>query len=68
MKIYIGSDHAGYKLKEELKKYLLELGLGYEVEDKGPFKHDPDACRAHARVYFTAKRWLQIPTAKILLK
>ena len=42
MKIYIGSDHAGYKLKEELKKYLLELGLGYEVEDKGPFKHDPD--------------------------
>ena len=42
MKIYIGSDHAGYKLKEELKKYLLELGLGYEVEDKGPFNYNPD--------------------------
>jgi ribose 5-phosphate isomerase B len=35
MKIYIGSDHAGYELKEKLKDYLLELG--YEIDDKGPF-------------------------------
>ncbi|MBW2980341.1 ribose 5-phosphate isomerase B [Candidatus Woesearchaeota archaeon] len=33
MKITIASDHAGYKLKEELKKYLQELG--HEAEDLG---------------------------------
>ena len=33
MKITIASDHAGYKLKEELKKYLEELG--HEPEDLG---------------------------------
>ncbi len=32
-KIPVGSDHAGYKLKEEVKKYLVELG--YEPEDFG---------------------------------
>jgi len=40
MKIYIGSDHTGYELKEKLKKYLSELGLGYEVVDKGAFQYD----------------------------
>jgi len=33
MKLIIGSDHAGYRLKEELKKYL--EGLGHTVEDYG---------------------------------
>jgi len=33
--IYIGSDHAGYKLKEKLKTYIVELG--YQVDDKGAF-------------------------------
>ena len=34
-KIYIGTDHAGYNLKEKLK---ISLGsLGYNVEDKGAF-------------------------------
>lgn len=42
MKIYIGSDHAGYELKEELKTYLTGLELGYVVEDKGPFTYDKD--------------------------
>src|SRR3990167_8784038 len=42
MKIYIGADHTGFELKKELKKYLEELGLGYEVEDKGPFAYDAD--------------------------
>jgi ribose 5-phosphate isomerase B len=32
-KIFIGSDHAGFELKEKLKPFLLELG--YEVVDKG---------------------------------
>ncbi len=38
--IYIGSDHAGYKLKEILKKYLVTLG--YEVEDKGAYEFDSE--------------------------
>ena len=42
MKIYVGADHAGFELKEGLKTYLAGLGLGYEVEDKGAFKYDPD--------------------------
>ncbi|MFH1387870.1 MAG: ribose 5-phosphate isomerase B [Patescibacteria group bacterium] len=33
MMIYLGADHAGFHLKEELKKYLEELG--YEYEDLG---------------------------------
>lgn len=41
MKIYIGSDHSGYELKEKLKNYLSDLGLGYELIDKGAFKYDP---------------------------
>ncbi|MFA6251602.1 MAG: RpiB/LacA/LacB family sugar-phosphate isomerase [Candidatus Paceibacterota bacterium] len=38
--IYIGSDHAGYKLKEKLKTYLQELG--YQVDDKGAFALNND--------------------------
>lgn len=33
MKIYLGADHGGFELKEELKGFLSELG--YEVEDMG---------------------------------
>ena len=40
MKIYIGSDHTGYELKEKLKTYFSELGYG--VEDKGAFKYNTD--------------------------
>ena len=40
MKIYIGADHAGFEMKEMLKKYL--VGLKYEVEDKGAFKYEPE--------------------------
>ena len=36
MKIYIGTDHAGFKLKEELKMFL--ESLGYVVEDKGAYE------------------------------
>jgi len=36
MKIYIGTDHAGFKLKEELKKFL--ENLDYEVEDMGAYE------------------------------
>lgn len=34
-KIAIGSDHAGFGMKEDLKKLLTELG--YEVEDMGTY-------------------------------
>lgn len=40
MKIFIGADHAGFQLKEDLKRYL--SGLGYEVEDMGAKEFDPD--------------------------
>ena len=38
MKIYIGSDHAGYELKEKLKAYIQSLRI--EVVDKGAFMLD----------------------------
>lgn len=38
MKIAIGSDHAGYKLKEEIKKTLVEAG--HEVSDCGTASAD----------------------------
>ena len=40
MKVAIGSDHAGYDLKEALKPQLEQLG--YEVEDCGTF--DKQSC------------------------
>lgn len=39
MKIYIGSDHAGFELKEKLIPFLNELG--HEVEDRGAFELNP---------------------------
>ncbi len=38
MKIYIGTDHAGYVLKEALVKSL--KGQGYEVLDMGAFEYN----------------------------
>jgi len=39
MRIALGSDHAGFHLKEELKQYLREKG--WEVEDCGAFSTEP---------------------------
>ena len=39
MKIAIGSDHAGFELKEEVRKYM--TGLGHEVLDLGAFNAEP---------------------------
>jgi RpiB/LacA/LacB family sugar-phosphate isomerase len=39
IKVYIGADHGGYKLKEKIKKWLGEWG--YKYEDCGAFKLDP---------------------------
>ena len=39
MKILIGSDHAGFELKEEVRAYL--GGEGHEVVDKGVYSPEP---------------------------
>jgi ribose 5-phosphate isomerase B len=45
MKIYLATDHAGFSLKEEVKKYLEELppkeGEAYEVYDCGALTLEP---------------------------
>jgi len=38
--LYIASDHAGFRLKEEIKNYLDQLQIDYQ--DLGPKKIDPD--------------------------
>ena len=38
--IYIASDHAGFELKEILKKFLFEEN--YDIEDLGAYEFDPD--------------------------
>ena len=40
MKIYIGSDHAGFGLKESLIPYLKDLG--HEIEDKGAHEYNEE--------------------------
>lgn len=40
MKVYLASDHAGFKLKEKVKEYL--LSQNYEVQDCGDFSPNPD--------------------------
>ncbi len=39
MKIALGADHAGFKLKEQMRDFL--VSLGHEVVDKGAFSFDP---------------------------
>ena len=40
MKVIIGSDHAGYDLKEEIRNYLMEKGR-YSIKDVGAFSMEP---------------------------
>jgi ribose 5-phosphate isomerase B len=40
MRIYLGADHRGFELKEEIKNWLVEND--FEVEDVGNFVLDPD--------------------------
>ena len=39
MKIFLASDHAGFKLKDFLNNHLTQLG--YNIEDCGAFDYDP---------------------------
>lgn len=36
MKIYLGSDHAGFEVKEKIKKHLDKRGISYD--DLGPYE------------------------------
>jgi len=38
MRIVVGADHGGYRLKEEIARFL--AGEGYEVEDVGTFDEE----------------------------
>ncbi|HEX6076122.1 MAG TPA: ribose-5-phosphate isomerase [Micromonosporaceae bacterium] len=40
MRVYLGSDHAGYELKGDLVVYLTDLG--HQVVDVGPHRFDPE--------------------------
>lgn len=40
MRVYLGSDHAGYELKGHLRGWLAEAG--HEPVDCGPVEYDPD--------------------------
>ena len=40
MRIYMGSDHAGFELKKELLRRLVEAG--HEVHDVGAARYDPE--------------------------
>jgi ribose 5-phosphate isomerase B len=40
MRVYLGSDHAGYELKTHLLSQL--AGHGYELVDIGPHSYDPE--------------------------
>lgn len=40
MKIYLGTDHAGFEFKENIKKFLMQEGYG--VEDCGAFTFNKD--------------------------
>ena len=41
MKIYLGADHGGFKLKEEFKQYLLINHADLEIEDCGALVLEP---------------------------
>lgn len=38
--IYLAGDHAGFKLKEEIKSFL--IALGSDVTDMGPYSENPE--------------------------
>ena len=38
--IYLGADHRGFRLKEEIKKFLAEKN--YQFEDMGNLAYDPN--------------------------
>lgn len=41
-KIYLASDHAGFEMKEELKKYLYTIFKKEKIIDCGAYKYNPE--------------------------
>ena len=62
-KIVLGSDHAGFELKEEIKKYLKELG--YEYEDLGT--HSKEPCDYPETAFKVAKQVIKTNSRGILM-
>jgi len=52
VRVVVGSDHAGYRLKEDLEQFLKDEG--HDVQDLGTHSEEPvdypDVCAAAARV------------------
>ncbi|NQU98460.1 ribose 5-phosphate isomerase B [Candidatus Woesearchaeota archaeon] len=63
MTIYIGSDHAGFKLKEEIKRLL--SSMGWDLEDISPFFDENDDYPDHALI--VAKRVVEENAKGILI-
>ena len=61
IKIFLAADHAGFKLKEEIKKYLKKLN--YEVEDEGAYSFSPND-DYHDFIAKAAKKVAQNPNSK----
>src|SRR6188508_2241563 len=40
MRVYLGSDHAGFELKKHLVEHLTKSG--HDVVDVGPYRYDPE--------------------------
>ncbi len=41
LKVFLGTDHAGFELKEKLVSFISN-DLGYEIKDKGAFSYESD--------------------------
>ena len=57
MKVHVGADHAGFRIKERLKEVLVELG--HDVVDAGPDSEDscdyPDFAKKVAKAVGSGK-------------
>ena len=62
-KLILGSDHAGFELKEKIKKFLSDSG--YEYEDLGTNSKEP--CDYPGIAFKVAKRVVQNKTKGILM-
>ena len=62
-KIILGSDHAGFELKEEIKKLLRELGYSYE--DVGTYSNEP--CDYPKNAFIVAKKVAKSKNLGILM-
>ena len=60
-KIFLATDHAGFELKEEIKKYLKKEG--YEVDDQGAFSYNENDNYPEF-IYKAAKKVSENPNSK----